>query len=271
MKQQELESLIREELDKGYSVTEVIEKLNEEGVKTEKINSAVAELKQELEEHKKEENTPRAQNRKRKRSEKRTQKNTGDVISNIDLKDNQYKVRQGFVLNRYKVWDSKGKLVLKAKQSLFKLKEEIPFTNPEGNVVFTVKAESIADIAGDYDIVDEETGESVATLDKNFRFFFHKWKIRHPETESVWAKIESHSRVLGALRVAGDLIPYIPNVFSMIPHKYDVNSVEGEKIAELDGELSIRDTYTLNIEKTGEAPKEGLIAALISIDALEGN
>jgi hypothetical protein len=73
------------------------------------------------------------------------------------------------------------------------------------------------------------------------------------------------------LRVAGGLLPYIPNVFKFIPHTYSILGPEDEELGEIEQELSIRDKYMIRIGDTGGAPKEAVVASAMAIDALEGN
>ncbi len=189
-----------------------------------------------------------------------------DLIKKVDLTKNEYIIRQKLLRNKYSIYDDEENLILKTKQKLFKIKEEFPFTDPEGNTVFQIKAEDIFDVAGDYAITTPE-GEPIAILDKNWTLLTHKWKIRDPKDERLLAKIESRGAIVELLRHA----PFIRILTQFIPHKYTIEDPEENQIGSIEGKLSIRDEYRIKVGDTGSSPKESIIAGAIAIDALEGN
>jgi len=186
-----------------------------------------------------------------------------DLIGGVDLLDAEYVIRQSLIRNRYAVQDSSGNLVLKGKQKLFKMKEEFPFTDPDGNVVFRVEAQNVFDIAGDYTLVDEATDEPVAVVEKEFTFFTHTYHVRSPDGDR-WATIESESALVMALKSFSSLL-------SLIPHTYSITGADDTELGSLHERFSIRDIYDLELHDTGDAPREALVATAIAIDALEGN
>lgn len=188
---------------------------------------------------------------------------TQDVIGGVDLTADEYTVQQSLIRNKYAVYGPDGDLVLRAKQKRFKVKEQFPFVDADGNTVFRVQAQNIFDIAGDYTITDEASGEAVAVLEKQFTFFKHVWRVRDPDG-GLLATIESESAIVEALR-------NFSTVFDLIPHSYTVEAPDGTDIGAIQGHFSIRDAYTISIGDTGDAPREALVAACIAIDALEGN
>jgi len=186
-----------------------------------------------------------------------------DSISGIDLSYRSYTVKQKAVRNAYKVYNSKDEEVLRTKQKLFKMKEEFPFTDPEGNEIFTVKAAQVMDFAGDYALTDSETGKKIAVLKKEFSFLVHKWKIEDGN-DNLIASIESRGKLTGILRGFSSL-------FDMLPHKYSVKNSEGKEIGSIQQSFTLlRDKYRVEINNDVE-DREALIAASITIDALEGN
>lgn len=188
-------------------------------------------------------------------------------ISTVDLDDDRYVVKQSLIRNKYAVRDAAGDVVLRAKQKLFKMKEEFPFTDADGNDVFEIKAESILDHAGDYTLTEADSGDAIAVLDKNWTLLSHKWKIRDPDDERLLAKIESRGALLELVRN----LPYVGIVTGLIPHKYTIEDADGNDIGEIAGQLSLADTYEITVEDSGDADKEALVASAIAIDALEGN
>lgn len=186
-----------------------------------------------------------------------------DSIAGVDLTGSDYVIKQKLLRNKYRVYDDEGTLLLKTKQKLFKMREEFPFLDASGNPVFRVKAKSVFDFAGDYTLVEEESGDVVAVLQKNFTLLKHAWRVRSPDGD-VWATIESSSTL-------AELLRNVSTVFSFVPHSYTITGPNGERIGELDGRFSVRDIYDLHVDDTAAAPKEAIVAAAVAIDALEGN
>ena len=188
---------------------------------------------------------------------------TEDSISKMDFPGTRFKVVQSLIRNKYDIYNSDDELILKAKQKMFRMKEEFPFVDPEGETVFTVKAAKVLDIAGDYAIFDGEDGDKIGLLTKKFSFLKHIWHVRDPETEEKWATIESRSALLELLRSISDIL-------SFIPHKYTINS-EDKEIGRIEGKFSLKDTYSIELKEEKLPHKEAILAAAIAIDALEGN
>jgi len=185
------------------------------------------------------------------------------ALSRIDLSDNTYTVRQRAVRNAYKVYNSSEEEILSTKQKLFKMKEEFPFKDPEGNDVFTVKAENIMDIAGDYTITDSETEEKIAVLKKEFTFLTHAWQIHDGEGEKI-AEIKSRGKLFGVIRSISDIA-------NLLPHKYTIKNAQEENIGEIRQSFTLlRDKYKIELNEDTEN-REAIVAAAITIDALEGN
>jgi uncharacterized protein YxjI len=190
-----------------------------------------------------------------------------DVIAGIDLTGDEYTVKQHLIRNKYNVYDGDGEHILKAKQKLFKLKEQFPFTDPDGEPVFEINAKEVFDVAGDYVITESEGDEPVAVLDKNWTLLTHEWKVRDPDDERLLAKIESQGVGVQLLRS----LPLVSIAGQFIPHEYTIEDTDGNRLGDIEGRFSSRDIYDITIEDTGDVPKEALVAAAIAIDALEGN
>ncbi|MFC4448928.1 LURP-one-related/scramblase family protein [Halorussus aquaticus] len=185
-------------------------------------------------------------------------------IAAIDLTDDEYTVAQSLIRNKYEAYDADGEVVLRGKQKMFKLKEEFPFVDADGNPAFTVKASGVFDFAGDYALVDDATGESVAVLDRNFTLFADKWSVRDPDTGDVIAEISSKSKVVSVLR-------HLHAVFSLIPHEYEITDADGRHVGTIDGQFSLKDKYEVTIDDSAGIPKETVVAAAMVVDAIEGN
>ncbi|MFC6836634.1 LURP-one-related/scramblase family protein [Halomarina ordinaria] len=186
-----------------------------------------------------------------------------DVVGGVDLSDDNYVVRQSLVRNKYAVEDSSGRTVLRGKQKLFKVKEDFPFTDPDGDVVFRIKARNLLDVAGEYALVDERSGDTFGVIEKEFTLFKHAYTLRSPEGER-WARIESESAVVMALKS-------LSGIFGLLPHTYTVTGADGEVVGTIEERFSLRDVYDVTIGETGDVPREAIVAAAVAIDALEEN
>jgi uncharacterized protein YxjI len=185
-------------------------------------------------------------------------------IQGIDLSDDRYTVVQSLIRNKYKAMDASGNVVLRGKQKMFKMKEEFPFTDGDGNDVFTVKAGGIIDVAGNYVLSDAQTGEDLVILDNDYSILQDTWTIRDAETEAALAKIDSR----GALTtIARNVLP----LGWLIPHKYEITDQNGAHVGSIDGQISLKDTYEITIDDASDVPKEPIIAAAMVIDAIQGN
>lgn len=183
-------------------------------------------------------------------------------ITNVDMNDEYYNIEQSLVRNKYKVTDKNGDVILKGKQKMLKMKEEFPFVTGDGKDAFTVKASGVIDIAGSYALIDSVTGEEVVILDEKFSMLDEKWKIRSPDTNDVIATIESKNKILSALRHFSD----IANIF---PNKYEIFDSNSQKIGEIAGEFSMKDTYKVTVDRNSSVPREAVMASACIIDALE--
>ncbi|QSG07588.1 LURP-one-related/scramblase family protein [Halapricum desulfuricans] len=186
------------------------------------------------------------------------------TIEGIDLTDDRYTVVQSLVRNKYRAEDADGDVVLRGKQKMFKMKEEFPFVDSDGNEVFTVKAGGIIDVAGDYILTDARTGEDIVILDNDYSIFQDTWKIRDARDERKLAEINSRG---AAVTLARNVVPF----GGWIPHKYEITDVDGDHVGNISGQFSLKDTYDITIDDASDVPKEPIVAAAMVIDAIQGN
>ena len=186
------------------------------------------------------------------------------TIEGIDLSEDRYTVVQSLVRNKYRAEDARGNVVVRGKQKMLKMKEEFPFVDGGGNEVFTVKAGSIIDVAGDYILTDAQTGEDVVILDNDYSILQDTWKIRDARDERKLAEINSRG---AAITLARNIVPF----GGWIPHKYEITDVDGNHVGNISGQFSLKDTYDITIDDASDVPKEPIIAAAMVIDAIQGN
>jgi uncharacterized protein YxjI len=183
-------------------------------------------------------------------------------ISTVDLTDDRYEITQSVVRNKYVVRDSAGTVVLRGKQKLFKMKEEFPFLTGDGEDAFSVNAGGIMDVAGTYTLTDAGTGEDVVVLDEDLSLFVENWTVRDPETGAALATIRSKSKLLSALR-------HVVSAANFIPNGYEILDADGAHVGDIEGQFSLRDTYTVDVDDASTVPKEAVVAAACVLDALE--
>ncbi|WP_327052874.1 LURP-one-related/scramblase family protein [Halomicrococcus gelatinilyticus] len=185
-------------------------------------------------------------------------------IAGIELSGDEFTVEQSLVRNKYAAYDASGNKVLKGKQKLAKLKEEFPFTAPDGTEVFTVKAGGIIDVAGNYLLTDAQTGQDLVVLDNDYSIFQDTWTVRDADTEAKLAEINSRGAMV---TLARNFLPF----GEIIPHKYEITDQNGSHVGSIDGQLSLKDRYEITIDDASNVPKEPIVAAAMVIDAIQEN
>lgn len=299
MADEQLKAKIQESLNDGFSEQEIRQALRDEGINSSRVDQAFNQLqrqnqqtnrnqKSQPERNKPEEqNTGFQQNQNTFGSQSDSQgfsqtSEQNSFSSNsqgqqnsrpgISLRDNYYRIRQQLLLNRYSIYDKNDEKILKAKSKILSLKTNIPFMTPDdGEKIFRVISSRLLNISNNYNVQDERNGEIMAVLDRKRTLLNQVWRIRDPQDSSLVATIKNESTMLQFLRTYFGLVPVIPNIFALLPHTYSVTDVNDNHIGELEGELSIRDEYQLNLQDSGQLEREDMIASIIAIDALEGN
>jgi uncharacterized protein YxjI len=184
-------------------------------------------------------------------------------IDGIDLTEDSYLVEQSLIRSKYAAYDDDGNKVLGTKQKMFKAKEEFPFTDPDGNEVFTVKAGSIMDVAGNYMMTDA-SGNEIVVLDNDFSIMQDTWRVRDPDSDDLLAEINSQGAIFKVIRT---VVPY----GQFLPHKYEITDADDNHVGNIDGQFSLKDKYDITIDDASNVPKEAIIAAAMVIDAIQGN
>jgi uncharacterized protein YxjI len=185
-------------------------------------------------------------------------------IAGLQLTDDRYTVVQSLIRNKYKAMDSADDVVVRGKQKMFKMKEEFPFVDADGNEVFTVKAGGILDVAGNYVLTDAQTGQDLVVLDNDFSMLQDTWRIRDAESEAVLARIDSRGALV---TLARNFLP----LGELIPHKYEITDADGDHVGNISGKFSLKDKYAITIDDASDVPKEPIVAAAMVIDAIQGN
>lgn len=130
-----------------------------------------------------------------------------------------------FLGNTFRLFDTSGNLQFFIKQKAFKLKEEINIFGDEKQTEkkMTIKARSISDFSGGYDITDAVTGEVIGAGQRQGlkSMFKDEWNILDADGAQCGKVVE----LGGALAVVRRFI----KILQWIPQKYEV-SYMGEPV-----------------------------------------
>jgi uncharacterized protein YxjI len=164
-----------------------------------------------------------------------------------------------------------GPPVAFARQKRMAFREDIRFfaDEREEQEIFRIKARSVVDVGGRYDVVDA-AGRPIGVLEHQFRKSLLRthWRVLSPQDEELAVAREKH-HLLALLRRIVDFIPY----GDLVPIPYDFVISSGERVL---GHftrkfLSLRDTYILDLSGDQEKRIDRRlgIAMAIGLDALQ--
>lgn len=119
-----------------------------------------------------------------------------------------------FMGNSFRLYDASGSLAFFVKQKAFKLKEDIVVYADEGQTqaMLRIKARSIMDTRGTYDVTDAATGEEVGALKREGlkSIFRDEWTLLDTDGSEL-GKVKEDSGLLALVRRF--LIKIIPQTF----------------------------------------------------------
>jgi len=186
----------------------------------------------------------------------------------LDLAGSQYTVEQtgrdGNFRPEYEARNAAGETVFRATYRMYQEKDEIPFVDPDGEELLTVKAEGTWDVAGDYLLTDSHTGEDLVVLDNDFSLLGDTWQIRDAEDRSLIAEISSR----GALVTLGrKLLP----LGGWIGHEFEIADADGERVGAIESGFAMFDEYEVTIADASSVPVEPVVIGAVVVDAIQGN
>jgi uncharacterized protein YxjI len=115
----------------------------------------------------------------------------------------------------FRIYDTAGALQFYIKQKAFKLREEIGVFGDEKQTEkrLTIKARSISDFSGGYDIVDANTGETVGGAKRHGlkSFFKDEWSILDAEGGEVGKCVETG----GFMILLRKFLKFLPQTFEV--------------------------------------------------------
>jgi uncharacterized protein YxjI len=161
--------------------------------------------------------------------------------------------------------------VLFARQKRMAFREDIRFftDETEAEEVFRIKARSVIDVGGRYDVHDA-AGQTIGVLEHQFRksLLRTSWRVLSPADDELAVAQEKH-QLLALLRRVVDFVPY--GEFVPIPYDFLIHSGDRELGHFTRKFLGLRDTYTLDLSgDQGKRIDRRLgIALAIGLDALQ--
>jgi len=164
-----------------------------------------------------------------------------------------------------------GAPVAFARQKRMALREDIRFFADENETqeVFRIKARSVIDVGGRYDVRDAG-GEPIGVLEHHFgkSLLRTTWRIRSPADEEL-AVAQEKNQMLAIARRVVDFVPYGELV--PIPYDFLLHSGERELGHFTRKFMSLRDVYTLDLSGDNEKRVDRRlgIALGIGLDALQ--
>ncbi len=156
------------------------------------------------------------------------------------------------------------------RQKRMALKEDIRFfaDESERDELFRIKARSVMDVRGRYDVTTPD-GERIGALEKVFgrSLLRSTWRVLDGSENEV-ATAQERSQAVAVLRRAKELVPLGDLV--PIPYHFTLLS-DGRQLGELRRDRSIRDRYTLDLADDVERRLDRRlgIALAIALDALQ--
>jgi uncharacterized protein YxjI len=164
-----------------------------------------------------------------------------------------------------------GPPVAFARQKRMAFREDIRFFADENETqeVFRIKARSVIDVGGRYDVHDA-AGQPIGVLEHHFgrSLLRTTWRIRSPADEEL-AVAQERNQMLAILRRVVDFVPY--GEFLPIPYDFLIHAGERELGHFTRRFMSLRDVYTLDLSGDHERliDRRMGIALGIGLDALQ--
>lgn len=167
--------------------------------------------------------------------------------------------------NAFRLYTPTGALAFYVKQKAFKLKEDITVYTDEDQreAVLNIKARSVLDFSGTYDVTDLATGATVGALQRNGlkSLLRDEWSILNSQGEAI-GKILEDSTLLALLRRF--LSNLVPQSFTFSLGEHTVGRVKQHF-------NPFRLSYDVDFSPGGDAldPRLG-VAAVVLLLAIEG-
>jgi uncharacterized protein YxjI len=165
-----------------------------------------------------------------------------------------------------------GGPVAYVRQKRMAIKEDVRFyaDEEETRELFRIKARSMFEIGGRYDVTDA-AGERIGVLEKVFgrSLFRSTWRILDPHEQEL-ATAQERSLFLAIARRLVDFVPYVGG-YIPIPYNFEITGADGTRIGGMDRKFQIRDRYVLDLadDRERRVDRRLAIALAIGLDTLQ--
>ena len=165
-----------------------------------------------------------------------------------------------FLGNTFRMYDASGGLAFYIKQKAFKLKEDIRVYRDEGQKdhCLTIKARSISDFRGAYDITDA-SGEAVGGARRQgMKSLF----------QDTWSILDAAGNEVGVVEETGGVMIFIRKFIKLIPQKYRV-TIGGQQVGHVHQQFNPFQ-LTYDCEFTGGIDPRHAVGLVVLLLAIEG-
>ena len=180
-----------------------------------------------------------------------------------------------FLGNTFRLYDGSGQLQYFVKQKAFKLKEEINVYADENQseLRLTIKARSISDFSGGYDIVDATTGASVGA-----GHLLRRRRGPGPVHAGVrgpteWNMLGPDGVPVGKVKETGGALAILRRFITLlqwIPQKYEV-SLDGRPVGTIHQQFNpFQLAYDVKVDPAAGLDGRLLVGMVVLLLAIEG-
>lgn len=189
-------------------------------------------------------------------------------IGALGLSGTQYTVEQtGTDENfrpEYEARDVTGETMFHCTHNMYEGRDTLPFVDTDGTELFTVEATDSWDIAGDYLLTDDQTGDELVVFDNDLSIVQDTWRILDAHDETVLTEISSRG---GLFTVGRKILP----AGRWIGHTFDITDAEGNSVGTIESDFAVFDQYDITISDRSSIPIDPIVAATVVIDAIQEN
>ena len=162
----------------------------------------------------------------------------------------------------FRIYGDDGELQFFVKQKAFKLREEIRVFRDEAkrDQRLTIKARTISDFSGTYDILDATTGEVLGAARRRgvVSLFRDEWQL-----------LDTSDQVVGKVEETGGVLLLLRKFIKLIPKGYRI-SLENQRVGQVDQVFNpFRLRFRCQITSSALDPRLGVGLVLLLL-AIEG-
>jgi uncharacterized protein YxjI len=171
-----------------------------------------------------------------------------------------------FLGNTFRLFDGQGNLQYFIKQKAFKLKEELNVFADEAQkeARLTIKARSISDFSGGYDIVDATNGQAVGAGQRQGlkSIFKDEWNILDASGAVIGQVVETG----GALAILRRFIA----ILQWIPQKYEIRA-DGAVVGSVHQRFNpFQLSYDVRVDDSATLDRRLVVGMVVLLLAIEG-